>query len=202
MFVGIGGGTASGKTYLCRLLAAHAASGELSCIALDSYYRAHYKLSCASRGKLNYDHPDAFDFELLFDHLHELRNGRCVRVPKYDVATHLRIPDAGATVSPAPIVLVEGILALHDTKLRESLDRRIFIKADDALRLTRRVERDTRERGRTAESIREQWDATVHPMHLEYCAPSAVFAERIISTHEVNDEFARRLLEELRASPR
>lgn len=178
--VGVAGGTASGKSTFCSALQQRLPQGRVVVLQLDSYYRCRADIRPSERGQLNYDHPDALDFELMVAQLHELRNGGSVQVPVYDFSTHTR--DAKTVeVSSAQIILVEGILALYWKKLRELFDLKIFLEAREEVRLHRRIARDTSERGRTQESVMHQWKATVQPMAEEYCMPTKQFSDLVAS---------------------
>ncbi|MEX0757903.1 MAG: uridine kinase, partial [Acidimicrobiia bacterium] len=145
----------------------------------DDYYRHRPELTFEDRTKVNYDHPDSLETALLVSHLETLRSGQPIERPVYDFTTHLR-SDETVLVAPAPVVVVEGILVLADADLRRMLDLKIYVDTDADLRLTRRMERDISERGRTAESVLAQYLATVRPMHLEFVEPSKKHADMII----------------------
>ena len=145
----------------------------------DSYYKDLSHLPLEERRQFNFDHPDALDTPLLIQHLHELRQGRSVEVPHYNFATYCRLPET-RTVHPCPVVIVEGILILTEPDLRDLLDLKLYVDTDADLRLIRRIKRDIAERGRTLESVVEQYLATVRPMHLEFVEPSKRYADVII----------------------
>jgi uridine kinase len=194
-FIAIAGGSASGKSTLCRYLSEYGGRN-FDFLLLDSYYRCASHLSEPQRARLNYDHPEAFDFDLLVTHLEELRNGNDVMVPEYDFSTHSRAPGKRRAV-PAPVVAVEGILPLFDERIRNFFDYSLFVDLDDALRFQRRLARDTRERGRTELSVKEQWEATVQPMYKEFCEPSRDIADEVIDGRLVDRTFCLRLWERL-----
>jgi uridine kinase len=173
----IAGGTASGKTTLARSIHS-SAPGRVRLIQLDSYYRQHPQLTKAERDRLNFDHPEAFDFDLLVEHVEALRNRRSAHIPIYDFATHQRQP-ATTHIEPGDVIVVEGILALHHAALRAVADATLFIDAPSENRLERRRARDIAERGRTRESVLRQWHETVLPMHDQFCEPSRSFAHAI-----------------------
>lgn len=201
--VGIAGGTASGKTTIAHKLVDTAGPNKADIVELDRYYRAQDHIELAARHSLNYDHPNALEFELLIEHLKMLRNGDAVGTPVYDFATHTRLKGQTIRVEPKPIIFFEGILTLCVPKLRELFDTTIFVDAPDDIRLTRRIERDIRERARTRESAIEQWNATVQPMYQQFCEPSRAFAEMELDGTRFNDDQLRTLLDELikRTSP-
>jgi uridine kinase len=201
--VGIAGGTASGKTTIAHKLVDTAGPNKADIVELDRYYRAQDHIELAARHSLNYDHPNALEFELLIEHLKMLRNGDAVGTPVYDFATHTRLKGQTIRVEPKPIIFFEGILTLCVPKLRELFDTTIFVDAPDDIRLTRLIERDIRERARTRESAIEQWNATVQPMYQQFCEPSRAFAEMELDGTRFNDDQLRTLLDELikRTSP-
>jgi uridine kinase len=178
--VGIAGGTGAGKTTLARLLAA--TLGHATLLDLDSYYLDHSALSQKSRDRLNFDQPDAFDVPLLLEHLHQLLRGRPVEKPRYSFEHHTRC--GFEPVPPAPIVLVEGLFALWWEDLRALLDLKVFLDAPSDLRLTRRLKRDVTDRGRIAESVLQQYEATVRPMHDLYVEPTRAHADLVL----INDQ--------------
>lgn len=177
--VGIAGGTGSGKTTVADKLASAMPPGRCVTIDHDAYYRDQGHLPPADREAINYDHPSALDSALLALHLRELRDGRSVEVPIYDFATHTRRRDT-RSVAPARVILVEGILVFAEPALREQMDIKIFVDTDADIRLMRRIRRDLEERGRTFQSVRDQYHATVRPMHIEYVEPSKRWADLIV----------------------
>ncbi len=178
LFIGIGGGSGSGKTTIARAVISEL-DGQVSLLQHDAYYRHMPHLSFEERSRVNYDHPDSLETELLVGHLGMLRAGRPIERPIYDFAKHLRSGDS-IRVEPGLVVVIEGILVLADAELRSELDLKIFVDTDADLRLARRLTRDISERGRTAESVIEQYYATVRPMHLEFVEPSKRYADLII----------------------
>ena len=180
MFVlGIAGGTGSGKTTVAERLLAGLGQQAIVLIDHDAYYRDRSSLSAAERLRLNYDHPDAIETDLLVAHLTDLRAGRAVEIPQYDFRQHVRRAET-RRIEPAPVVIVEGILVLAEERLRAQMDLRIFVDTDADIRLMRRLERDIEQRGRTFTQVREQYNATVRPMHLAFVEPSKRFADLII----------------------
>jgi uridine kinase len=178
LVVGIAGGTGSGKTTVARKLAA-AMSDRCVTIEHDAYYRDQAHLSPEERATINYDHPSSLETSLLVDQLRELRAGRTVQVPSYDFATHTRRVDTRA-VTAKRVIIVEGILVFTDAALRELMDVKIFVDTDPDIRLMRRIRRDLEQRGRTFQSVRDQYYATVRPMHIEHVEPSKRWADLII----------------------
>lgn len=177
--VGIAGGTGSGKTTVAHKLAAAMPTGRCVTIEHDAYYRDQRHLSLEERVTINYDHPASLESSLLATHLRELRSGRVVEVPIYDFATHTRRIDT-RRVEPSRVIVVEGILVFTEPALREQMDIKIFVDTDPDIRLMRRIRRDIEQRGRTFQSVRDQYYATVRPMHLEYVEPSKRWADLII----------------------
>ena len=177
--VGIAGGTGSGKTTVAERLAEAMPRGRCVTIDHDAYYRDQGHLSPEDRADVNYDHPAALDSELLARHLRELRAGRTVEIPIYDFATHTRRTET-RTVEPSRVIIVEGILVFAEPALREQMDIKIFVDTDADIRLMRRIRRDLEVRGRTFQSVRDQYHATVRPMHLEYVEPSKRWADLIV----------------------
>lgn len=177
--IGIAGGTGSGKTTVSRRIAERMKD---HCVLIehDSYYRDLAHLSLAEREKVNFDHPSSLETELLVAHLAELKAGRSVVVPSYDYANHARKADGGRVVAPAPIVIVEGILVFVEAELRAQMDIKVFVDTDADIRVLRRVRRDMEHRGRTFQSIRDQYYATVRPMHLQFVEPSKRWADVIV----------------------
>ncbi len=177
--VGIAGGTGSGKTTVAKRIAAALPAAAVTTIEHDAYYRDRSDLSPDDRAQLNYDHPDALETELLVEHLDRLRAGEPIDVPVYDFKVHQRAPESRRVI-PTPVVLVEGILVFVEPPLRERLDIKIFVDTDADIRIFRRIRRDMEHRGRTFESIREQYYRTVRPMHLQFVEPSKRTADLII----------------------
>ena len=177
--VGIAGGTGSGKTTVAHKLASAMPDGRCVTIEHDAYYLDQAHLPLDERAKINYDHPSSLESMLLVDHLRALRDGRTVEVPIYDFATHTRRRET-RQVEPARVIVVEGILVFTEPALRDQMDIKIFVDTDPDIRLMRRIRRDLEQRGRTFQSVRDQYYATVRPMHLEYVEPTKRWADIII----------------------
>ena len=177
--IGIAGGTGSGKSTVAAKLAGAAPPGRCVVVDHDSYYRDQSHLTPAARAELNYDHPSSLDSGLLAEHLRELKAGRAVDVPIYDFVTHTRKP-VTRRVEPAALVIVEGILVFVEAAVRDLLDIKIFVDTDADIRLMRRIRRDLEQRGRSFQSVRDQYYATVRPMHIEYVEPSKRWADLIV----------------------
>lgn len=178
LVVGIAGGSGSGKTTLTTNLVARFGD-QVSIVHHDNYYRAHDDLTYEERTKLNYDCPEAFETEMMVEHLQLLRQGRSVHCPVYDFTVHNR---SGETeiIEPRPVILVEGILIFAEEALLDLMDIKVFVDTDADIRLARRVLRDVEERGRTVRSIVDQWQNTVKPMHEMYVEPSKKNADIIV----------------------
>jgi uridine kinase len=178
MFIGLAGGSGSGKTTIAEELVERL-NGKVALLQHDAYYRHKPHLSFEERTRVNYDHPSSLESELLVQHLETLRSGIGIERPVYDFSKHLR-SESTVRIEPAKVVVVEGILVLSEPALRSEMDLKLFVDTDADLRLARRLERDISERGRTAESVIEQYFSTVRPMHLEFVEPSRRYADLII----------------------
>lgn len=185
ILVGVAGGTCSGKTTVARRIL-DAFDEEIICLDMDSYYRDLSHLPQEKRRKVNFDHPDAFDTDLFTEHLLELRRGNAIEKPVYSFSDSVRTEET-TTLSSAPIVLVEGILVLAEVAVRELLDAKIFVDADDDIRFIRRLQRDVAERARSLDSVIDQYTSTVRPMHYSFVEPSKRYADIIIPRGGKND---------------
>ncbi len=179
LVIGIAGGTGSGKTTVAHALAAAMPEGRCVVIEHDAYYKDLSTRTPEERAQVNFDHPDSLDSALLADHLRRLRGGEPVDVPIYDFVTHTRRPET-RRVAPAPLIIVEGILVFVEDALRDQLEIKIFVDTDADIRLIRRIRRDLEQRGRTFQSVRDQYYATVRPMHIAFVEPSKRFADLIL----------------------
>ncbi|MGE5247189.1 MAG: uridine kinase [Verrucomicrobiota bacterium] len=177
--IGVAGGSASGKTTVVGEIVRALGTDRVTVIQHDSYYLDRSTIPLADRARINYDHPDALETDLLVRHLRELRAGRPIAVPVYDYSTHTRSART-QPVPPRKVVILEGILILADPALRALMDIRVYVDADADVRLIRRLERDIHERGRSLESVVRQYLETVQPMHLEFVEPSKRHAHVII----------------------
>ncbi len=180
LLVGVSGGSCSGKTTLVRTLIDRIGEHNIASIEHDCYYRDLSHRSPAERARVNYDHPDALETTLLIDHLVSLRKGKSTKIPVYDFARHVRAK-ATNTVHPRDIIIVEGILIYSVPTLREILDLTIYVHTDPDIRLARRLQRDVDERGRTIDSVLQQYLTTVRPGHIQFVEPEREFADIIIS---------------------
>nr|WP_233104229.1 uridine kinase [Haliangium ochraceum] len=179
LIIGIAGGTGSGKTTVARKLAAHIPEGRCALIEHDSYYRDLGHLTIEERDRVNVDHPDALDSDLLVEHLTQLRAGHTAEVPVYDFVTHTRRHEV-QRVEPSPVIIVEGILVFVEERLRSLFDIKIFVDTDADIRLIRRIRRDIEQRGRSFSSVRDKYYRTVRPMHMAYVEPSKRWADLIL----------------------
>jgi uridine kinase len=177
--IGVAGGTGSGKTCFAEAIADRVGRDRAILLSQDAYYHDPSHLDFEARTKLNYDHPNAYDTELLLSHLDALKRGEPVPKLSYDYVAHARVTFS-ETISPKPLVLLEGILVLEDARVRERLDIKLYIDADADVRVLRRLARDVLDRGRTIESVTEQYLQSVRPMHLEFTEPSKRHADLIV----------------------
>lgn len=177
--IGVAGGSGSGKTTVVRRIVESLGNDQVTLLEHDRYYRDRSELRLEERAAMNYDHPDALDTDLMVRHLIALREGRSVEVPMYDFARYARMATT-ETAQPRRAIIAEGILIFADPALRALLDVKVFVDADDDIRFIRRLKRDVAERGRTMDSVVEQYQSTVKPMHLEFVEPSKRYADIIV----------------------
>ncbi|MBG7612458.1 uridine kinase [Polaribacter sp. BAL334] len=185
LVLGIAGGTGSGKTTVVNQIIKHFPSDEVCVISQDSYYRATDNLSYEERTKINFDHPRAIDFELLVQHLKDLKSGKIIEQPVYSFVTHNRTIDTIQT-HPRKVVIVEGILIFNNEELRNLFDIKIFVHADTDERLIRRIRRDITERGRDIDEVLNRYQDTLKPMHQQFIEPTKNFADIIIPNDKFN----------------
>lgn len=195
--IGVAGGTCSGKTTVTERLMELVGPDHLAVIKQDAYYIERHHQPIEERARANYDHPDAFDWDLMNHQLAELLGGRTVDVPVYDYPNHNRSTDV-VSVSPTRVLVFEGILALYDEKLRENFDLKVFVDTDADVRLVRRLQRDVRDRGRTPDSIMAQYMTTVRPSHLQFIEPSKRYADVIFPEGGHNDRALDMLIARVR----
>lgn len=179
MIIGICGGTGSGKTTVANSILESVNASEVAFIQQDSYYRNLKDLPLDYRQAVNFDHPDALDNDLLVHHIRKLKAGGSVELPIYDFRTHTRLNDT-VLIEPKPIVIIEGILIFVDPRLLEQMDIKVFVDTPDDIRFIRRLRRDIAERGRTVDTVIEQYLNTVRPMHMQFVEPSKRYADVII----------------------
>lgn len=179
LVIGIAGGTGSGKTTVANAILSRVGVERIAYLPHDAYYRDITHLPVAQRSMVNFDHPDTLDTELMIEHLKQLKAGKPVDIPVYDFTRHART-DKTQRIEPHPVVIVEGILILTEPALRALLDVKIYVDTDPDIRFIRRLQRDIAERGRTMESVIQQYLSTVRPGHLEFVEPTKRFADVII----------------------
>jgi uridine kinase len=177
--IGVAGGSGSGKTTVVRRIVDSIGDSRVVVLEHDRYYRDRADLSLEERAALNYDHPDSLETDLLVQHVETLRDGGSVKVPMYDFARYARQPST-EPVAPRRAIIVEGILIYTDAALRRLMDVKVFVDTDDDTRFIRRLQRDISERGRTVQSVIDQYLSTVKPMHLDFVEPSKRYADIII----------------------
>jgi uridine kinase len=191
LVIGVAGGSGSGKTTITEAIIEVAAPEPVTLVQHDAYYRHRPDLTFEQRTAVNYDHPDSLETDLMVEHLRTLVSGGTAEIPVYDFPTHLRT-SATTSVTASAVILVEGILVLAEPGLRDLMDLRIFVDTDADVRLARRARRDVAERGRSVQSVLDQWEATVRPMYLEFVEPSRRHADLIIP-EGYNDRAVRTL---------
>ena len=179
LIIGIAGGTGSGKSTVARNVAQALHTESVAFIDMDAYYLNFAHLPYAERKKINWDHPDAFDWPLLIDQLQRLAAGESVEKPVYDFVNHTRSSQC-VVVPPAHVVVVDGILLFSDARVRELCDVKVFVDADPDIRLIRRIRRDTAKRGRALDEVLDQYLTTVQPMHLQFVEPTKRYADVIV----------------------
>jgi uridine kinase len=184
--IGIGGGTGSGKSHLTKIILSSFPADEIARIDCDSYYRDISHLPLSERLKINFDDPDTLDLDLLLKHLQDLLKGQSIKKPLYDFATHLRSSETEVII-PSPILLLEGIFAFCDARIRSSLHYKIYVDSDPDLRLIRRLRRDVAERGRSINSVIDQYLNSVRPMHSRHIEPTKAFADLILDNSNFLD---------------
>jgi uridine kinase len=177
--IGVAGGSGSGKTTVVRKIVDSLGLDQVTLLQHDRYYRDRNDLRLEQRASLNYDHPNSLETDLLVQHVRDLRNGRAVDVPLYDFTRHARLKET-ETFQPRRALIVEGILIFTDAALRDLMDIKVFVDTDSDTRFIRRLQRDVAERGRTMESVIDQYQSTVKPMHLEFVEPSKRYADVIV----------------------
>ena len=197
MVVGIAGGTGSGKTTITKKLMQRF-GGDVSVIYHDNYYKAHHNMSYEERSRLNYDHPDSFDTDLLIQAVKDLKAGRSVTCPVYDYTIHDR-SDKVIVVRPAKVIIVEGLLIFQSRELCQQMDIKIYVDTDADVRILRRIVRDVRDRGRSLDSVVNQYLSTVKPMHEQFVEPSKRNADIIIPEGGHNQVAMEMVMERVRA---
>ncbi len=196
--IGVAGGTASGKTTLVRKLQEAFVEEDVLTLCHDFYYKAHNELCLEERAQLNYDHPNAFDTDMMIEHIKALREGKTIERPVYSFSEHNRLEQT-ITVKPAKVIILDGILILENKELRDLMDIRLFVDTDDDARLARRLVRDVQERGRDMNSVLKQYFSTVKPMHRDFVEPSKRYANIIIPEGGFNSVALSLLIENIHA---
>jgi uridine kinase len=185
LIIGIAGGTGSGKTTIANVILSRVGTEHIAYIPHDAYYKDLKDLPVAQRDMINFDHPDSLDTHLLIKHLQKLKGWESIELPVYDFKTHTRTTRA-ITVQAQSVIIVEGILVFSEPELRDQFDVKIFVDTDPDIRFIRRLQRDISERGRTTDSVIQQYQTTVRPMHLEFVEPSKRYADVIIPEGGLN----------------
>ena len=196
--IGVAGGTGSGKSTLVKRLQEAFKDDDVATLCHDYYYKAHPELTYDERTKLNYDHPAAFDTDMLVEHIRALKNNVPIEHPVYSFVEHNRT-DKKVLVKPSRVIIVDGILIFEHKELRKLMDIKVFVDTDADIRLARRILRDVCERGRTMQSVIEQYTTTVKPMHEEFVEPSKKYADVIIPEGGFNSVAVQMLIQNIRA---
>ena len=197
ILIGIAGGTGSGKTTLANRLVESFGGDEVSILRHDNYYKRHDDMPYEDRCKLNYDHPDAFDTQLLYEHIRALKDGKAIQMPVYDYTVHNR-SDETVGVNPAPVIVLEGIMIFAERRLCDLMDIKVFVDTDADVRILRRIIRDVNQRGRSLDSVIDQYLTTVKPMHEQFVEPSKRRADIIIPVGGENNVALDMLIERVR----
>ena len=197
IIIGIAGGTGSGKSTLAENIEKEF-KHNITMLSHDYYYKSNSELPFEERRKLNYDHPDAFETDLLIDHLNKLKKGETIKRPSYSFVNHLR-EDETYEVVPQKVIIVEGILLFENKTLRDMMDIKIFVDADADIRFIRRLLRDVQERGRSLDSVVEQYMSTVKPMHEQFVEPSKKYADIIVPGGGYNQVALNMIVEKIRS---
>ncbi|MBE5033194.1 uridine kinase [Gallalistipes aquisgranensis] len=196
--IGVAGGTGSGKSTLVRRLQEAFAEDEVVTLCHDYYYKGYKNLTYEERTRLNYDHPQSFDTEMMVEHIRTLKDGVPIERPVYSFVEHNRLEET-VRVMPSKVLIIDGILIFENKQLRDLMDMKVYVDTDADLRLARRLLRDVRERGRTMESVVEQYINTVKPMHEEFVEPSKKYADVIIPEGGFNSVAVYMLIENIKS---
>lgn len=196
--IGVAGGTGSGKSTLVKRLQEAFRDEDVATLCHDFYYKAHPELTYEQRTKLNYDHPAAFDTDMLVEHIRALKSNVPIKHPVYSFVEHNRT-DESVTVMPSKVIIVDGILIFENKELRDLMDIKVFVDTDADVRLARRILRDVCDRGRTMQSVIDQYTTTVKPMHEEFVEPSKKYADVIIPEGGFNSVAVSMLIENIRS---
>ena len=196
--IGVAGGTGSGKSTLVKRLQEAFRSEDVATLCHDFYYKAHPELTYEERTKLNYDHPQSFDTDMLVEHIRALKNNVPIERPVYSFVDHNRTAET-VPVKPSKVIIIDGIPIFENKELRDMMDIKVFVDTDADLRLARRILRDVRERGRSMESVIDQYTTTVKPMHEEFVEPSKKYADVIIPEGGFNSVAVQMLIQNIRS---
>ena len=196
--IGVAGGTGSGKSTLVKRLQEAFRSEDVATLCHDFYYKAHPELTYEERTKLNYDHPQSFDTDMLVEHIRALKNNVPIERPVYSFVDHNRTAET-VPVKPSKVIIIDGILIFENKELRDMMDIKVFVDTDADLRLARRILRDVRERGRSMESVIDQYTTTVKPMHEEFVEPSKKYADVMIPEGGFNSVAVQMLIQNIRS---
>ena len=196
--IGVAGGTGSGKSTLVKRLQEAFRCEDVATHCHDYYYKAHPELTYEERTKLNYDHPQSFDTDMLVEHIRALKNNVPIERPVYSFVDHNRTAET-VPVKPSKVIIIDGILIFENKELRDMMDIKVFVDTDADLRLARRILRDVRERGRSMESVIDQYTTTVKPMHEEFVEPSKKYADVIIPEGGFNSVAVQMLIQNIRS---
>ena len=179
ILIGIAGGTGSGKSSVARALTSEFGEQEVALIEQDSYYKDISHLTFEERSLLNFDHPNSIDFTLMKQHLQLMLSGETVNIPKYDFTQHMRLKET-SIINPHHIIILEGIFVLYDDEIRDMMDIKLYVDTPDDIRVLRRVKRDINKRGRSFQSVMEQYNETVRPMYIQFVEPTKKYADIIV----------------------
>ncbi len=196
--IGVAGGTGSGKSTLVKRLQEAFGEDDVVTLCHDYYYKAHPELSYEERTKLNYDHPQAFDTDMLVEHVRTLKNNVPIERPVYSFVEHNRTSET-VSVKPSKVIIIDGILIFENKELRDLMDIKVYVDTDADIRLARRILRDVRDRGRSMESVITQYTTTVKPMHEEFVEPSKRYADVIIPEGGFNSVAVSMLIQNIRS---
>ena len=196
--IGVAGGTGSGKSTLVKRLQDAFKNDDVATLCHDYYYKAHPDLSYEERTKLNYDHPQAFDTDMMVEHIRALKNNVPIERPVYSFVEHNRTSETVA-VKPSKVIIIDGILIFENKELRDLMDIKVYVDTDADIRLARRILRDVRDRGRSMESVITQYTSTVKPMHEEFVEPSKRYADVIIPEGGFNSVAVSMLIKNIRS---
>ncbi len=196
--IGVAGGTGSGKSTLVKKLQEAFRDDDVATLCHDFYYKAHSELTYEERTRLNYDHPQAFDTDMLVEHIRALKDNVPIEHPVYSFVEHNRLPER-VLVKPSKVIIVDGILIFENKELRDLMDIKVFVDTDADIRLARRIMRDVCDRGRTMQSVITQYTTTVKPMHEEFVEPSKKYADVIIPEGGFNSVAVSMLIQNIRS---